>query len=423
MNKKSILNKIRLFLGLGMVCLLPVVVNAAGTPQFNNIVGDKEFLQGWNITKGSTTLSDPVQAEAGQTVGVAMYYHNTVVGSTATNTILKISIPTASALTHVLTGTISADGVSPVSGTIVNGTEVGAPNFTINSSTNTQVAFVPGSVRWYPDEMATTGLGAGLPNGQNGDTLVTTGLNIGSINGCFQYSGSVYFNVILSGIPPKIEISKNVRKAGTNDSFVDSIIANPGTNEEYQITVRNVDGASTVNGVNIKDVLPNGISYVGPTVIHYSDGTTQNLPDGIISASGITLPKPLSPSETVNITYLASSSASLSNNTCLVNTATASSLSTTGSVSDSAKVCFIVPTPTPTPTPTATPPIIPTPTPIIPTPTPVVNTVPVQSTLPRTGPGMDLFLSLGVSGLGVGSGYFYNLKRKIKKIRRKIDIL
>lgn len=392
-------------------------------PAFNNIAGDQEFLQGWNVTRNSG-ISDPVYANGGEEVGVIAYYHNTVEGSVARNTRLKITLPAGKAKEHVIKGQLSADNAQTVTGTIINNTELGRPDFTIYSSGETEVEFIPGSVRWYPDRAPTVGDGATLPGNQDPNTLITTGINIGDIEGCFRFSGSVYFKVKLIGAPAGqaiLGITKDVRKAHTEDAFIDQVTVNPGMLVEFRITVRNIDGAVSARELRVQDLLPAGFTYVGPTNLRLSDGTISTLPEGLVSSGGLLVVPELKGTESLQITFIASTDQTKKDGDCLTNEASASSPTAKEPVKDTAGVCFVVP-PTPTPTPTATPTPIPnpTPTPVPPTPTP--TPVPKQG-LPKTGPEMSILFSAGLTGIGAVSVRRAYFKKKLKKSWRNIEIV
>src|SRR3989338_7573982 len=124
MLKKITLTIISLLLG----SLINASISQAATPAaFNNLQGDQEFLRGRNLLRNQTTLTDPVEASNNEEVEVVVYYHNTSQnddgssGEVATNTRIKIAVPAGVSQSHLLTGQISADNVSPVTGTIVNG--------------------------------------------------------------------------------------------------------------------------------------------------------------------------------------------------------------------------------------------------------------------------------------------------------------
>ena len=414
------MNKFKYLISISIALLMTVFAGQAKAaelvPSFNNLEKDVEFLQGRNLTT-KTNWTDPVQANANEEVEVAIYFHNAVPNSVAKNAIIKVQMPTNKGTQHVIKATLGADNATTVSGTIYNGHETGNPDLTINSNGSTEVQFVNGSVKWYPNKMSTDGEGANLPNGQTGDKLTSTGVNMGDLKGCFDYSGYLKFKVILKGevVPlTEIAISKDVRKLPNDTKYIDKVSGNPGDQFEYKLTVRNLDGMVSAKNLRVKDVLPEGITYVGPTTIVTADGKTKQLPDGI-TEGGIVVSPELKAMETVEIHFKANSSSKIANEACLINNAFASSTTAKKEVEDSATVCFVVTQPTPTPTPTATP--------EVPTPTPTQTPAPVAPKLPSTGPEMNLLATLGFAGMGGTVARYYSLKRGLKKKSRNINVI
>lgn len=412
------MNKIKQF---SLIFLALLTLNFAGgvkaadlVPSFNTNETENEFLQGRNLTQG-TSWTDPVAANADELVEVAVYYHNNEVDSIAKNTTIKIQIPTNIGAQHVIKGSLGADNATTVAGSIYQGKETGQPNLTINSNGSTEVKFVAGSVKWYPNAKTNSNI-VNLPNNQTGDEIISTGINIGDLRGCFPYAGFVRFQVKLTGevVPlTTLSITKDVKKLA-DDKYIDKVTANPGNEFEYRIIVRNLDGMVGAKNLKVNDVLPAGITYVGPTTIKTVDGKTTQLPDGLTAGGIIVLPE-LKATENVEIYFKVKSVNTIANEACLINTATASSTTAKKEVSDTATVCFVTITPTPTPT------VAPTPTPVPTNPTPVP--VKPTPTLPNTGPEMSILATLGLAGMGGTLSKFYALKRGLKKKSRNIKII
>ena len=405
---------------LGAMALAPIA-HADTQLSFNTMPGDQEFLTGRNVTQNAPAFGDPVSAvKADDIVDVAVYYHNAdedLDTNVAKNVHIQVTLPTTSDTTHVVTGSLSADNVPVVHGTIVNGVEVGQPDLTIVTTAATTMSMVPGSLRWYPDRMTTTGKGAALPNNQTGDTITTSGITIGDLRGCFQYSGFVIFSVKFQGVvvvPNKaiLSLKKEVRLAGSSDVFVTKNTVTPGDTDEYRITVRNEDGKGIATSVILKDQLPDGMTYVGPTQLTRNNVVT-TLPDGITTGNGIQIVPDLQPSEQVYVSFKAVSSNTFVNNQCVANTVGVTATNAELPPNKTADTCFSV-KPVPTPTPTATP--LPTPKPSAPTPTP-----PQQ--LPKTGPGLDFSTVLGFTGVAGSISRYAYLKKQVKKQARHISVL
>ncbi len=418
----------RLFaaLPLAATLVLPAVALAAG-PSLNKNAGDLEFLTGRNTSAGQTNFTDPVYANAGQEVEVNVYYHNTGeetdAEAIAKNLKLQVTLPTVASTKQVIKASLSADNHAAITGTIVNGVEKGQPDFTILATSPVTTQFVAGSVKWFPENSDTNGAVTQLPGGVNGDTVVTTGLSLGDEKPCFNHQANLRFKVKLVGQvvnPPSISLKKEVRKAGTTTAFLSENTINSGERVEYRIAISNIDGAATATNIKVQDTLPAGFTYVGPTTIRYTDGTSKNAPDGI-TADGIIIDA-LAPQQSLEIFFQVNTPAKdINNNECRVNKvrATSDSVKNTG-IEATAKTCVLVPSPTPTPVVTPTPSIPPaaTPTPApatpVPTPTPV---------LPKTGGEVEILLAgAGVSGVALAA--MRSLRRSGKSVAKsKTDIL
>lgn len=413
MNYKSLISRVAAAIALVLIGGMPVLA-ADLKPRFNSLPQDYDFLQGRNVTQNGQT-TDPVTATGGDSVDVIVYYHNTVVDSVAKNVRIKITMPDPSVArtTHVIKGQLSADNADTVSGTYVDGVETGKTDLTIKTDpSETKLSYVPGSVRWYPNRMnPNTSNGANLPGGQNGDNIIKDGITIGDLNGCFQYSGFVIFTVKLSGQPvPKalLSLTKEVRQASSDNVFATSMRTTPGNKVEYRITVRNNDGAGVAKNVRLKDTLPDGISYVGPTKL-IRNGVESTLVDGITSSDGIVVVSDLKPQEQIQVTFTALTANSFANEACAVNSVTVNGENVGNTTNPAtAETCFVV-----------TPPA--TPTPVPPTLKPLPKPTPTPQ-LPKTGPG-DTLTALGGLGVAAGTvGRYWSLKRSLRKAARSIDV-
>lgn len=259
--------------GLALVSLVPAVVLANNTPRFNQLDGDREFLMGRNLTQNQVDYADPVSATDGDVVRVSFYYHNNALqtdgqpGSTAINTKVTLNLPTADALSHYITGTVGADNAETVSGTIVNGQEVGQPGLTVNTDQSTTVSLVPGSVRFYPAGSTNP---VQLPNGQSGDEIVTnSGLNLGDIQGCWQFAGFVTVDIRVNPAgQPDIVRSKTAINQSQGGALAKDVNAKAGDTLVYTLTTRNT-GNRPAAAVAISDDLADVLEYA--TFVSASD--------------------------------------------------------------------------------------------------------------------------------------------------------
>jgi hypothetical protein len=182
MNKN--INKIKTsliaaFLLVGI--LYPAVFALAAT--FNNDPQDFATLRVTDYTRNpscSNCWQTSVSANPGDIVSFAIYYHNTS-NETANQTRIRVNLPSDSATSHTATAYVWASNASAVSGSA-----------TVNLSSSQTLTFVPGSVKWYPNQ--STSNPTPLPYGQDGSELFTSnGLNIGDIAPGWATQGSVVF--------------------------------------------------------------------------------------------------------------------------------------------------------------------------------------------------------------------------------------
>ncbi len=290
MNLKHWFKKVgKIVGGLALIAMLGGQVisatqkTSADSPEFNVLEGDHEMFRALNYTKGETVYTDPVTAGDKEKVVASIYYHNGVVNTTAANTTIKVAIPsTSTTTTKLLDASISADNAATVHDTVVNKTIVGKSGLTIQTPTaDSTVDFVPGSVRWFPNRSTTP---VDLPGGVSGDSLVTTGLNIGDINGCWEFSGFVTFAMVVNTpahqvLNPNLKLEKTVRNLAINEAFNKSDSAFAGDLLEYKLDVIN-DGQADAQDVIVKDMLPVQTSYIPGSLKYFPAGS--NIPMSLL---------------------------------------------------------------------------------------------------------------------------------------------
>lgn len=234
---------------LTSMSLMTSPVMATERASFNNMEGDYEFLRGVNITQGGSEYTDPVIAKAGEVIKVIIYYHNTShnqdgsAGVTALNTKIRTKIIGSDSGKFIVNGELWADNADKITGTFINGQELGQPGLTVDSqSPLSKIDFVSGSVKWYPNRSTTP---VALPFGQSGDEIMTdNGLRLGDIQGCWQYAGFLTFNLKLSGQAASFSRSKS---AWNETQRVDATtkVAKAGDIIRYNLSTKN---NSSVNG-------------------------------------------------------------------------------------------------------------------------------------------------------------------------------
>jgi uncharacterized repeat protein (TIGR01451 family) len=204
-----------------------------------------------------------------------------MLNTTAHNVTVQVDLPQVESNQLVAKSWLSSDETAPITDTIVNGQVVGLSGATINLPTSSSIEYVPGSTRWFPNNSQT---GTVMPDGITSQS----GLNIGSINGCWPYAGFVTFLADIKS-PAQLSITKTVAHPGES-SWHKEITANPGDSVAYHLDVEN-NGGNLANNVTVKDVLPDHMTYEPGTTYIYTKETPGGVkaPDAIFT-SGITLP-------------------------------------------------------------------------------------------------------------------------------------
>lgn len=210
------------FLGVGENFFTGNVVQAANVA-FNDDPLDFDTLRSSNYTEfpGSTDhWASVTDADAGEVVSFAVYYHNTSAGDIATNVVAKLSVPTATGTSITASGEIGAQNAQSVNGTTV-----------VNISSAQTLTYIPGSTKWYPNQSQTP---SPFPSGQSGDEFVTSvGVNLGDIASGWPAQGSVVarFQVSTStSTPPDPDPTPDPTadiKANNSDGPVDLQIGDP----------------------------------------------------------------------------------------------------------------------------------------------------------------------------------------------------
>ena len=238
----------------------------ADGPQFNSLPGDLKLLNVANRTTNTGWQNNSVSASANDSVAFQVYYHNGIVGTTANNTRIRLNFPTNAENSINVSATLTADNANTVTDSVV-----------IYSSPAQRLVVDTSSIRWYPNRTETAQYISASSSG-NGYAEV----NIGAIQGCWEYQGYVTF--VASLIPEStptynLAINKTVRNiTNGSGSYADSVNAKNNDRVGFQIQIQNT-GNATLNNVVVRDVLPSGLTYSSGTA--RLDGGT--LSDGLIS--------------------------------------------------------------------------------------------------------------------------------------------
>lgn len=233
-----------------------------------------------NETKNSSWGSS-ASADAGDTLVFYLYYHNSHNGSTARNTTLRVSLPTSQSTYQTVSGYLWADNAT--------GATYSSPlsqSVQLNLSSSQSLSYISNSALWYANQQSwPSGSTTAFPSGQSGDNLFNSGVNLGDIQACWEFSGAVVFKARIGNTTnSNLSISKTVQNLTQGSSISGSVNANPGDKVEFTLRVNSSSNSQTVNNVRVWDILPSGLTYVpGSTRV---DGSWQN--DGVVSG-GINL--------------------------------------------------------------------------------------------------------------------------------------
>jgi len=247
-------------LPLSQTIAQPGSVNSASnlTPRFNFLQGDVEMMR--ESTDAAPTWADPISSTNGQQVAFLLYFHNGVVDSTAHNTKFRVDLPTTASTQLKMTSYLWSDETAYITDTVVNNSIVGVSGGTINLPEAAKIKYVPGSTKIYRNGSAT---GTVLPDG----ITTSNGVNIGDVQGCWQYSGYVSFLVDLYG-NSQVSIEKKV--SHTDSVWTEQINANPGETVSYLLTMRN-DGTLMAPSFKVTDALADYTTYVAGSTYLFTD--------------------------------------------------------------------------------------------------------------------------------------------------------
>jgi len=274
--------------------VLPISAEGDGTPVFNRFTPYTHFqtagrdyflLDVKNETKG-TSWDSTASADANDTLAFYLYYHNGQNNSVARNTRVSVALPSTAYTNQTVSAALWADNAARISG-----------SSQVNISSSQNLEFIPGSLQWYPNQGISSSL---LPFGQSETQLFTpTGLNLGDIQGCWEFSGAVVFRMKVSNIQyaPTLTIDKKMKNNTESGSWVDSLgnVA-PQQTLGVQIAISNT-GTAEAKNVWVRDVLPTS------SQLSHIWGTTKL--DGISVndiSSGYTIPS-LMPGQTKTLTF------------------------------------------------------------------------------------------------------------------------
>ena len=256
----------------GLIALVAVagVVSADG-PTFNifpiaydgSLNTDYPLLDGRNVTKAeswSVSQADHaagINSDPNDIIEFLIYYHNgaaTAPENIANSVIARATIPATAGSTHTIGASISAANAQTVS----SSNHGGDVTVRVSGPLGQTLTLIPGSTVWLPNRASTQ---TTMPN-----TINTSGISLGNIEGCWQFAGFVKFQVRVSNQQPNytLSVNKEVRKL-SDAGFSDSVTISPGDTVEFRITATNT-GTATINSVFIRDTLPSQLTFVPGTL-------------------------------------------------------------------------------------------------------------------------------------------------------------
>lgn len=244
----------------------------------NGIGDERDFLRG-GIVGSTTPWIDPVNdTKNDDTVEVKIYIHNNAAKSlntaagapgVAKDVTVKVALPTGIATSQEASATISASNATPVTISDTLG-------FTGINGSQFSLEYIPGSAKLY----------AGGSSSAISDNLVTSGVNIGNQNGCFEYVREITFRVKVK--KPGYQIQKVARIMGEgNDKWRKEVNAKIGDKIEWEIYFQNI-GTTTLTNVTVLDVIPSFNKVVPGSIKLYNSSNPNGytFPDSAIQSNG-----------------------------------------------------------------------------------------------------------------------------------------
>lgn len=223
-----------------------------------NVGDERDFVGIRAKDSADRTWHNNMKIQSGKEYYVRMYVHNnaaTNLNLVAENVVGKLNIPNNTAKSITVDGLISSSNAKPAQ-VWDNATFTGDQDFNLT--------YVQGSALFENNAVGKNG-GVRLPDSIVTNTGATLGYDKldGRIPGCNQYAGYVTVLVRANAPQPvsKIDISKTVRKIGGEKVWSETVDAKSGDTVEFMIDAKN-SGASTINNLVIRDILPNGLEYI-----------------------------------------------------------------------------------------------------------------------------------------------------------------
>lgn len=223
-----------------------LLARALDKPVFNNLPEDNATLL---VAKSGQPWTDKVDTTIGEYLTLQVWDHNTVVGTTAQNVNIKVTLPTNPAKNLYPQATVSADNADSVSGIV-----------TVSSNTENTLSYVDGSAELLKNVNGHM-TKVNWPTNINPDEVVTKGINLGNQDGCWPYVQAVRITVRINGSRTQINTNKRVELTGGAKLFDVTADAQPGDMVSYKIFVQNT-GDVTGRDVKVVDTLDSKLTYI-----------------------------------------------------------------------------------------------------------------------------------------------------------------
>ncbi|MBL8121320.1 DUF11 domain-containing protein [Candidatus Saccharibacteria bacterium] len=247
---------------------------------FNSFTGvpgisdERQFFSG-KYDNGGTAYGDPMaDVRNGDTMTLIVYVHNGADASlndktgnpgVATNTKVRVALPTTVAKTQQATAYVSADNAQPKE--VYDTIDFGSANGAMFG-----LEYVPGSAK----------LTGNYLNTPLSDSVVTTGAAVGTnaldgkVKGCFKEM--VYVTLQVKVKMPDYSLNKQVRMKGqTSADWTETKDVKAGDTTQWMLTFKNT-GQTPLTSVSLVDQVPAGMTVV-PGSVKLING---NYPSGYV---------------------------------------------------------------------------------------------------------------------------------------------
>ncbi|MDO4741978.1 MAG: hypothetical protein Q4A79_01200 [Candidatus Saccharibacteria bacterium] len=428
----------------------PIFNSMTDTP-FAQVCGgtEKNFVMAKLVSpsEGAWECNDVPSVKDGDIYEVSVLVHNNVntdwnkeqgnpwEWTIAKGVTVNVNLPTGLSKSQTLTGTIRTSEESNPNHYIY------MDDVIFTSSEDFKLEFVPGSAHYvngkgdFPISDSVVG---------NNTEVGYESMN-GEVPGCRTYSGHLYFKVKVK-MEDKFSVKKEVRVKGNTGAWKSSVTVKTGEEVEFRVTYKN-EGATTINGVVLKDSLPANFEYVADSAKIYV-GTPTNTP-GSSAVAAVDFKKFTSSGITSDFgagtgTYIIFTAKAKSEGTCGTEKATNTASAVFGGktekssatvkiekecpkpicekVEEGGKVTYYDENGEETTVEVYTEQCVePEPT------TPPANdcvsnpNLPECQTIPNTGPAEAIFAAIVIIGISGGGFYYYYTHRAVKKVKDSVS--